>query len=87
MFRIDQIMVAIQFVRSFRAIGALVSCNPEPLLISQKIGAGLIVAMDGEFFEGLMDGAAQLTQVRARVHAPHASDLKSEIHRISPRGL
>ncbi len=76
MFRINQIMTATQFVRSFREVGAFLSRNPEPLLITQKNGR-FIVVMDGEFFEGLMEGRAQLAQVKPRVHAPDPSNFKS----------
>ena len=68
MFRINQIMTATQFIRSFREIRAFLSRNPEPLLITQKNGR-FIVVMDGEFFEGLMETRAQLTQVKPRVQA------------------
>jgi PHD/YefM family antitoxin component YafN of YafNO toxin-antitoxin module len=61
MFRINQIMTATQFVRSFKEVAAFLSRNPEPLLITQKNGR-FIVVMDGEFFEGLMDARAQLTE-------------------------
>jgi PHD/YefM family antitoxin component YafN of YafNO toxin-antitoxin module len=76
MFRINQIMTATQFVRSFREVAAFLSHNPEPLLITQKNGR-FIVVMDGEFFEGLMDGRAQLTQVQDQAHASNPSVFKS----------
>ena len=38
MFRINQILTATQFVRSFREVGAFLSRNPEPLLMTQKMG-------------------------------------------------
>jgi PHD/YefM family antitoxin component YafN of YafNO toxin-antitoxin module len=76
MFRINQIMTATQFVRSFREVAAFLSRNPEPLLITQKNGR-FIVVMDGEFFEGSMDGRAQLTQVQDQVHALDPSVFKS----------
>ena len=76
MFRINQIMTATQFVRSFREVAAFLSRNPEPLLITQKSGQ-FIVVMDGEFFEGLMDGRAQPTQVQDQVHALNPSVFKS----------
>jgi PHD/YefM family antitoxin component YafN of YafNO toxin-antitoxin module len=76
MFRINQSMTATQFVRSIREVGAFLSRNPEPLLITQKNGQFLVV-MDGEFFEGLMEGRAQRAQVKPRAHVAGISDLKS----------
>ena len=76
MVRIDQIMTATQFLRSFREVAAFLSQNPEPLLITQKSGR-FIVIMDGEFFEGLMEGRAQITRVQGRVHTLDPSDFKS----------
>ena len=38
MLRIDQIMTATQFIRSFRKVAHHLSRNPEPLLIAQKNG-------------------------------------------------
>jgi hypothetical protein len=76
MFRINQIMTATQFVRSFREVGAFLSRNPEPPLITQKNGRFLVV-MNGEFFEGLMEGRARLAQVKPPVHALGPTDFKS----------
>ena len=76
MFRINQIMTATQFVRSFGEVAAFLSRNPEPLLITQKNGR-FIVIMDGEFFEGLMDARERLTKVQQQVHALDPSDFKS----------
>lgn len=57
MFRIDQILNATTFIRYFRQVAERLSRNPEPLLITQKNGR-FIVVMDGEFFVGLLEGAA-----------------------------
>jgi hypothetical protein len=53
MFRIDQIMSATQFIRTFRHVARFLARNPEPILITQRTGR-FIVVMDGEFFDGLM---------------------------------
>jgi hypothetical protein len=53
MFRIDQIMSATQFIRTFRHVAKIIARNPEPILITQRSGR-FIVVMDGEFFDGLM---------------------------------
>ena len=53
MFRIDQIMSATTFIRSFREVAEHLSQHPEPLLITQKNGRFMVV-MDGDFFEGLL---------------------------------
>jgi len=53
MFRIDQIMSATKFLRTFPSVAKFLATNPEPLLITQRSGR-FIVVMDGEFFDGVM---------------------------------
>jgi hypothetical protein len=48
MFRIDQILTATTFIRSFKEVAYRLSLNPEPLLITKRDG-GFIVIMDGDF--------------------------------------
>jgi hypothetical protein len=74
MFRIDQILNATTFIRSFREVADRLSRNPEPLLITQKNGR-FIVVMDGEFFEGLLEGMASFN--------PQGSGLEAGVPMIS----
>jgi hypothetical protein len=53
MFRIDQILSATTFLRSFKEVAQRLVSTSEPLLITQRNG-GFIVIMDGQFFEGIM---------------------------------
>ena len=53
MFRIDQILTATQFLRSFREVAEFLAKHQEPLLITQRNGRFLVI-MDGEFFDGVM---------------------------------
>ena len=76
MFRIDQIMTATQFVRSFREIANYLSRTSIPLLITQKNGRFLVV-MDGEFFEGLMDTRARVLNNGIDPGRTIVSDFKS----------
>ena len=76
MFRINQIMTATQFIRSFREVAAFLSRNLEPLLITQKNGR-FIVVMDGEFFEGLVDARARLPQDGSHHNTRDVIDFKS----------
>ena len=48
MFRIDQILTATTFIRSFKEVAQRLLLNPEPLLITKRDG-GFIVIMDGVF--------------------------------------
>ena len=76
MFRIDQIMTATQFSRSFRQVADYLSRNPEPLLITQKNGR-FIVVMDGEFFQDLMDTRAEMRQDQSQLNSRNVCDFKS----------
>jgi PHD/YefM family antitoxin component YafN of YafNO toxin-antitoxin module len=76
MFRIDQIMTATQFVRSFREVANFLSRTSAPLLITQKNGRFLVV-MDGEFFEGLMDTRARVLNNSMDPSSTITSDFKS----------
>jgi PHD/YefM family antitoxin component YafN of YafNO toxin-antitoxin module len=76
MFRIDQILSATTFVRSFREVGQRLDSTPEPLLITQK-DARFIVIVDGEFFEGIMSAQYQLQSMRDAPESSHLCDLKS----------
>jgi hypothetical protein len=76
MFRIDQIMTATQFVRSFREVANYLSRTSIPLLITQKNGRFLVV-MDGEFFEGLMDTRARVLNNGIDPGSTIVSDFKS----------
>ena len=76
MFRIDRIMTATQFIRSFRQVANYLSRSPEPLLITQKNGRFLVV-MDGEFFEGLMDTRARVLNNDIEPISPISSHFKS----------
>lgn len=76
MFRIDQIMTATQFIRSFREVAKHLSRTPAPLLITQKNGQFLVV-MDGEFFQGLMDARERVLSNEFGPRGEAASDFKS----------
>ena len=76
MFRIDQIMTATQFIRSFREVANYLSRTSEPLLITQKNGQFLVV-MDGEFFQGLMETRARVLNNTNNPSSTIASDFKS----------
>jgi hypothetical protein len=76
MFRIDQIMTATQFIRSFREVANYLSRTSEPLLITQKNGQFLVV-MDGEFFQGLMETGARVLNNTNNPSSTIASDFKS----------
>jgi PHD/YefM family antitoxin component YafN of YafNO toxin-antitoxin module len=76
MFRIDQIMTATQFIRSFREVANYISRTSEPLLITQKNGQFLVV-MDGEFFQGLMETRARVLNNTNNPSSTIASDFKS----------
>lgn len=75
MFRIDQILNATTFIRSFREVADRLSRNPEPLLITQKNGR-FIVVMDGEFFEGLLEGMAPFNPQGSGLEAGGPYDFK-----------
>lgn len=53
MFRLDQIVTATTFIRSFPQISKHLAEQLEPLLVTQRNGRFLVV-MDGEAFEGLL---------------------------------
>lgn len=59
MFRIDQIMSATRFIRSFKEVARRLSENHEPLLITQRNGRFMVI-MDGVFFEAIMDARRHL---------------------------
>jgi hypothetical protein len=63
MFRIDQILTATTFIRSFREVAQRLASMPEPLLITQRDGR-FIVIMDGDFFEGIMGARDKLQSLR-----------------------
>jgi hypothetical protein len=86
MFRIDQIMSATQFIRTFRHVARFLARNPEPILITQRTGR-FIVVMDGEFFDGLMrvrDTVSICAECKTDILSP---DSKSHNHRAFPRAL
>jgi hypothetical protein len=58
MFRIDHIISATQFIRSFRKVADYLSRTPEPLLTTQKRGR-LLIVMEGQFVEGLVGARAK----------------------------
>ena len=76
MFRIDQILSATTFVRSFREVAQRLASTPEPLLITQRDGR-FIVIMDGEFFEGIMGARYELQSLRDAPENSRLCDLKS----------
>ena len=76
MFRIDQILSATTFLRSFREVAERLCSIPEPLLITQRDGR-LIVIMDGEFFEGIMGARHELLSKSQAPESSLACDLKS----------
>jgi hypothetical protein len=91
MFRIDQILSATTFIRSFREVADRLSAHPEPLLITTRDGR-FIVIMDGDFFEGIMDARSQLPSMRTapQNNAPktsHCAILKHNTPAELPGGL
>ncbi len=76
MFRIDQILSATTFLRSFREVAYRLASTPEPLLITQRDGK-FIVITDGEFFEGIMSVRYQLHSMSEALESRALCDLKS----------
>jgi hypothetical protein len=76
MFRIDQILSATTFLRSFREVADRLASTPEPLLITQRDGR-FIVIMDGVFFKGIMSANHQLHGVSDALESRALCDLKS----------
>jgi hypothetical protein len=77
MFRIDQIISATRFIRSFREIAKHLAQSPEPLLITQKNGRFLVV-MDGELFDGLISARHQIMSSGHSSGSRDGYDIKSE---------
>ena len=76
MFRIDQILSATTFIRSFREVAQRLAATPEPLLITQRDGR-FVVVMDGEFFEGIMGARLQLLRVQDAPKSSRPYDVKA----------
>jgi hypothetical protein len=76
MFRIDQIISATTFIRSFGEIAKRLFDNQEPLLIAQRNGR-FIVVMDAAFFEGMMDARAQIQSMEDDFKERAPYDLKT----------
>ena len=76
MFRIDQILSATTFLRSFRDVTDRLASTLEPLLITQRDGR-FIVITDGEFFEEIMSVRYQLHSMSEALESRALCDLKS----------
>jgi hypothetical protein len=76
MFRIDQILSATTFLRSFRDVADRLASTLEPLFITQRDGR-FVVIMDGEFFEGIMSARHQLHSMSDTLESSPLCDLKS----------
>jgi hypothetical protein len=77
MFRIDQIMTATTFLRSFKGVAERLSSTLEPLLITKRDG-GFIVIMDGEFFEGIMSAQSSLQSLQPPLENEFPCNLRTQ---------